>query len=249
MANVLERGNIYFTYRPRVEHATAGGLEDVQRFFVVLSPHGERRYRLIVIGRKQLPEIESHRDRSWAFVQKVSRRPEDIEDDLDAATYRTKTRGDRHLPPARPAGEGVYALVRHDDHTHLVFALELPQRQGQVQRELNIPEEGSYIIAIKNPEQPAPPGVGLTEDEQAELPERLQRRFERRRFVPVDPPSFLDHEGAELVFIGAGDDPSNELGVPLDPQPETIDTAEIFRDLRLERSRHPLRPLFEGKWE
>jgi hypothetical protein len=248
MADVLERGNIYFVYRPRVEHAIAAGIEDVQRFFIVLSPHGRPRYRLLVIGRKKLPEVESHRDRSWGFVGKVSHRAEDIEDDLDALTYTTKTRGERHVAPARPAGEGVYALVRHDDHTHLAFALELPERPGAVQHELNIPEEGSYILAVKNPEQPAPPGVGLPEREQATLPPDLQRRFEGRRFAPVDPPAFLDHEGAEFVVIGAGEDVSDELGVWLDPQRETLETAEIFNDLRVERNQHPLQPLFEGKW-
>jgi hypothetical protein len=35
MANVLERGNIYFVYRPKVEHTSAAGLEDIQRFFVL----------------------------------------------------------------------------------------------------------------------------------------------------------------------------------------------------------------------
>jgi hypothetical protein len=42
MADVLERGNIYFVYRPKVEH-TAAGLEDIQRFFVILSPSEKRR--------------------------------------------------------------------------------------------------------------------------------------------------------------------------------------------------------------
>jgi hypothetical protein len=247
-AAILERGNIYFVYRPRVEHTSAHGLEDVQRFFLVLSPHGRSRHRLIVIGRKKLPETETHRDRGWAFVGKVSRRPEDIEDDLDALTYSTLTRGERHLAPARPAGEGIYALVRHGDHTHLTFALELPEEPGAVQRELNIPEEGSYIVAVKNPQQPAPPGVGLAERKQPRLPARLRDRFYDRRFAPVDPPAFLDHEGIELVFIGAGDDVSEELGIRLDPQRETLETAEIFNDLRVERNQHPLQPLFEGKW-
>ena len=248
MADILERGDIYFLYRPRVEQQTADGLEDVQRFFVILSPRGKSTYRLIVVGRKKLPEVETHRDRGWGFVGKVSHRPEDIEDDLDALTYSTRTRGERHLAPARPAGEGVYALVRHGDHTHLAFALELPERPGAVQRDLNIPEEGSYILAVKNPEQPAPPGVGLPEQEQPPLPSHLRERFAGRRFAPVDPPTFLDHEGVEIVFIGAGEDVSGELGVWLDPQRETLGTAEIFNDLHVERSQHPLQPLFEGKW-
>jgi predicted DNA binding CopG/RHH family protein len=41
---------------------------------------------------------------------------------------------------------------------------------------------------------------------------------------------------------------SEELGISLNPQRETRETAEIFNDLHVERSQHPLQPLFEGKW-
>jgi len=248
MVQVLERGNIYFVYRPKVEENSVAGIEDVQRLFLILSPHGKERHRLIVVGRKKLPEIEDRHERNWAFVQKVSSRPEDVEDELDRATYETKTRGERHLAPARPAGEGVYVLARHDDHTHLAFELELPERPGEVQRELNIPAQGSYIATVKNPDRPAPPGAGLAEGEKAELPERLRERFAGRRFAPAEP-DFLDKEGTELVLIGADEDVFEELGVRLDPERETIDTAEIFNDLGMEKSQHPLKPLFQGKWE
>jgi hypothetical protein len=248
MAEVLERGNIYFVFRPKVEHTSAEGLEDIQRFFVILSPYGQQRYRLIVIGRKKLPAIAGDQERNWAFVQKVSRKAEEIEDDLDRLTYATATRGERHLAPARPAGEGVYAIARHDDHTHLAFALELPEKPGEVQEALRIPAEASYIITVKNPEVPST-GLGLSEDERAELPAHLRERFRGRRFVPVDPPDFLNREGAELVLIGADEDVFEELGIRLDPQRETIDTAELFNDLRMERTAHPLKPLFEGRWE
>jgi hypothetical protein len=81
MANVLERGNIYFVYRPKVEHASAKGIEDIQRFFVILSPFGKARYRLIVIGRKRLPAIGDTHERNWGFVQKVASNPHEIEDE------------------------------------------------------------------------------------------------------------------------------------------------------------------------
>src|SRR5438128_5542663 len=163
--------------------------------------------------------------------------------------YDTQTRGERHRPAARPDGEGVYAIVRHEDHTHLAFALELPARPGEVQDELNIPKQGSYIITVRNPEQPAPPGFGLPDNEKPELPQRLQARFRGRRFAPVDSPDVLDREGTEFVLIGADEDVFEELGVPLNPQRETIDTAEIFNELHMERRDHPLKPLFEGKWQ
>jgi hypothetical protein len=245
---VLERGNIYFFYVPRVQEEAPQGIEEIQRFYMVLSPQGAQRHRLIVVGRKKLPEIKDGGERTWAFVDKVATRPEEVEQELERVAYPTKTRGARERPPARPAGEGVYALVWHGDHTHLAFSLELPWKPGQVQRELDIPEEGSYIISVKNPEQPSPPWAGLQPERKAELPKHLQERFRGRRFIDPNPPDFLNYEGAELLLIGAAADVKAELGIDLDPQRETERTAEIFRQLKLERDEHPVEPLFTGEW-
>ena len=249
-AHVLERGDIYFAYRPRVGLEVAKRFEDVARFYMILSRHGKRSYRLIIIGEKRLPAVSGGDRKSWGFVEKVATRAEDVEDELDPEQYQTKTRGERHVPAARPAGEGIYALVRHGgEHTHLAYALELPARPGEVQRALNIVNEGSYIVSVKNPEASSPPGMGLDETRRATFPKHLQERFRGRRFIPVDPPEFLDHEGAEILLVGARQDVYAELGMKLDPEKETETTAEIFRDLKLERSMHPLTPLFKGKWE
>lgn len=248
-AEVLERGDIYFVYRPKVEEESPRGLDDVQRLYVVLSPEDERRYRLIAVGRKRMPEIEDGNEQNWSFVEKVTREAGDIEEQLRGETYETKTRGERHQPPARPAGEGVYALTRHDDHTRLSYILELPEEPDEVQREMNIEEEASYVLSVKNPEKPAPRGAGLGEEREADYPKRLRERFEDRRFIPVDPPDFLDYEGAEVLLVGATGDLPEELGVELDPERETEDTAEIFEDLQMAKSRHPVEPLFGGEWE
>jgi hypothetical protein len=247
---VLERGNIYFFYRPRIEEQAVHGFEDVQRMYMILRAHGKRSYRLIIIGEKRLPVVTGAGDRKlWGFVEKVASRAEEVEDELDPKTYPTRTRGERHLPAARPAGEGVYAIARHRDHTHLAYALELPTKPGEVQRALNIVEEGSYIISVKNPEAPSPAGTGLDEARRARFPKDLQERFRERRFIPLDPPDFLDHEGAEILLVGARQDVYEELGLQLNPEHETEATAEIFNDLRMEKSLHPTTPLFEGKWE
>ena len=168
---------------------------------------------------------------------------------MDPEVYETKTRGERRLPPARPAGEGIYAIARHSGHTHLAYVLELPEEPGDAQRALNIIKEGSYILAVKNPDAPSPPGVGLDESRRARFPQELQERFQERRFLPVDPSAFLDYEGAEILLVGARQDVFAELGLELNPEHETETTAEIFNDLKMERSLHPLTPLFEGKWE
>jgi hypothetical protein len=247
-AQVLEEGNIYFMYRPRVNEGGVQGLKDVQRFYVVLNPKGKQRYRLMVMPKKQLPDIKDGGQRFWGFIEKVSRKAADVANELDKEVYETKTRGKQRQPEARPAGEGVYAIARHGDHTHLVYVLELPEGPGEVQQALNIEEEGSYIISIKNPDQPSPRGMGLDEDRQADFPKKLQGKFRGRRFADVDPPDFLNYEGAELLLIGAAEDVSEELGIELEAEEESESTAEIFNDLRLEKSRHLVRPLLKGEW-
>jgi hypothetical protein len=250
MVDVLERGHIYFFYRPRVDENAAKSLDDVGRLYVVLNARRRTRiYRLVVVAQKRLPSVTGEGDRrSWGFVEKVASRPDEIEDELDPKTYQTKTRGERHLPPARPAGEGVYAIVRHEDHTHLAHVLELPRRPGDVQDALNIPDEGSYVISVKNPEAPSPPALGLDESRKARFPKALLERFRGRRFINVDPPEFLDYEGAELLLIGATNDVRAELGIELHPQHESEASAAIFSDLKIERSVHPIEPLVSGKW-
>jgi hypothetical protein len=246
---VLERGDIYFIYRPKIEETSPEGVEDVQRLFMLLSPQEKKRYRLLVIGRKRLPAIGDRGERTWGFVEKASRTLRGLREDLAPATYQTKTRGKRTQSTTRPAGEGVYVIVRHGDHTHLVYALELPQQPGEVQKDLYVAAEGSYIVSVKNPELSSPPGVGLDEEHHASFPKTLQGRCRGRRFMPVDPPSVLNYEGAEVLLIEGSEDVSEAFDIQLHPQEETAATAEIFTDLQLQPSRHPLKPLFEGVWE
>jgi hypothetical protein len=243
-ASVLERGNIFFFYRPRVrpadEESQPEGLDDIARSYIVLHPKGKELYRLIVVGRKRLPDISKH-EREWAFVEKVSRKPGEIEAELRREEYETKTRGERARPAARPCGEGVYALVRHDGHTHLAYVLELPGKPGPVQKVLEIGREASYIVAVKNPQAPSPPEAGLAPEAAATYPKSLEDKFHGRRFLPADPPKLLDYPGAQLLLIGASADIRAELGLELDPERETERTAEIFRDLNLAKADPSLR--------
>jgi hypothetical protein len=247
MSDALETGHIYFFYRPRVQREEARGLEDVQRFHFVLSPRDKRLWRLVTVGRKRLPEVGDRHERAWAFVDTVGDTPETVKEDLERQIYDTKTRGVRVLPPARPAGEGVYALVAHGSHTHLAYELELPKAPGDVQEDLNIEPEGDFIVTVRNPAAPSPAWVGLRSQRRAELPAELQERFRGRRFTEVTP-AFLDVPGVELVLIGATKTPEEELGIALEPHEERQAEAAIFEDLKLERDRYPLEPLFRGEW-
>lgn len=244
---VLEKGDIYILYRPRVEADEAHGFEDVERFYMLLKPWRRELYRLIILGRKRLPDPGEH-DRFWGFVWRVFTDRAALNRELGPREYATRTRGIRHVRPVRPAAEGIYALMRHGNHTHLAYATELPEREGPAERALNIRRKASYVVAVRNPESPRPPGTGLDPEHAARFPKELREKFAGRKFLPVDPPDFLDYEGAELVFIGAAEDPEAELGVAFEPDREDEHTADVFRDLELPRE-IARAPLFEGQWK
>jgi hypothetical protein len=253
---ILEQGDVYFLYRPKVrpagedkgenEEVAAEDIDDVQNFYIVLKPRGGR-FRLINVGRKRLPDIEGH-ERLWGFVEKVADSGKEIEEELRRDTYDTKTRGERVLPAARPAGEGVYALLGEGSRMHLAWALELPKKPGPVQRAFNIPQEASLAISIANPEKRGGPRTAqLSEEQQAHYPKSLQKEFRGRKFATEDP-RLLDYEGAQLIFIGARENPEEAYAIDLQPEKESEGSADIFKQLRFAKSRHPVEPLLRGEW-
>lgn len=249
-SEVLEEGDIFFLYRPTVEEDEPSGLGDVQRFYVVLRPEGggpkSGKLRLLVMGRKRLPDVERH-ERTWGFVETVAGAAA-IEKELRETDYETKTRGKRRLPAARPAGEGVYAVTLEDGQMHLSYSLELPERPRDVQQAFKIAPEASYALSVKNPEAGQPRGAGLSDQGKADYPQTLQEAFRGRRFAREDV-RLLDYEGAEFILIGARRDPEKAYGVALETEKEDEAHADIINRLRMAKSRHPIAPLFEGRWE
>ena len=245
MTRVLERGDVFFFYRPRVGLREARSLADVARFFFMLDPDGPEGDRMIVVGRKRLPDPGRH-ERAWALVTAVTRRPAELRDAVAPHVYETKTRGLRRQPEARPVGEGRYVLADHDGHTHLAYGLELPPRPGPAQELFSVDREASFIVAVRNPDAPAPPNAGLPRSRRAELPPEVRDRFAGRRWLAADP-TLLDHPGVELVLIGASHDAEDELGVALDTEAEDLTTSELLADLRIGPGELPLDPLSDGR--
>lgn len=215
-AQTIEHGSITFLYRPRVEEQHPDDLRDVQRLLIQLSPHASAFERVIAIGRKRLP-ASFRRDRFWGFVDLVLT-PYDMHNALGAQVYGTKTRGLRHLPAARPFASGSYDLATHRDHAHLRWQVETFEDEDPVVQDLEIERDADYIVTVANPD-PTVWGLLETPDLQAELfddlelhvtiptpfPPALQQRFRNRRFAQIDATEWLDHPGAELVFVGSGD--------------------------------------------
>jgi hypothetical protein len=208
----IEQGSITILYRPRVEEQNPHDLGDVQRLLILLSPEGGAFERVIAVGRKRLPR-SSQRDRFWGFVDLVLT-PYDMSAALDAQVYGTKTRGLRHLPAARAFASGMYELVMHGDHTHLRWFVTRIADDDPVAFEVDIENEADYIVTVANPDLAVwglsePPDLQETLFDDLELhvtiptpfPPSLQERFGNRRYAQIDTAEWLDHPGAELVFI------------------------------------------------
>jgi hypothetical protein len=210
---VLEKGYIYFYYRPKTSNVTEPhGTSDVRRLFIILSPQGDlesakAKKRLIVIPQKNLPD-DQNRTRYFGTVVKVTD-SQGIQDEIRAKFVASSTRGVRFLEGARSIGAGHYAITEHESHTHLVYVLDLPKEPEVPQKELHIRQEGSLTIAIKNPLS------GKFENVKSPVtptfPEDLSKKLEGKEFGIVNPPEYLDYEGSELILIGPSDDLFAEL--------------------------------------
>lgn len=177
----------------------------------------------------------------------------------NAEEYETATRGHRHKPTARALAEGVYRILRHESrrqmHTHLVYKLEFPpgDAENDSLEAFNLEREASYLIQIKNPEQGGGGGRasdgfgGLPRKRRASYPAHLQGQMGNRRFVPADPPDFLNYEGCELLLIAASDDVEEELGLELKTECEADPNCSDL--LRLVGDTVGTKPLLSGTWD
>lgn len=216
MATTIEQGSVTILYRPRVEQHDPGDLGDVQRLLIQLSPEGGMFERVIAIGRKRVPR-SARRDRFWGFVDLVLT-PYDMSAALDAQVYGTRTRGLRHLPAARAFASGTYEIATHRDHAHLRWHVTRISSDDPIAFEVDVESEADYIVTVANPDLTAwgltePPDLQGTLFDDLELhvtipipfPPNLQQRFGNRRYAQIDSTDWLDHPGAELVFMGTGD--------------------------------------------
>jgi len=250
-SETIEQGDIFFFYRPKVGTEEVKDIKDVQRFYMIVLPEDNNKYRLFLIGQKQLPEIvegkSTSEEKNWALNILTTSNPDDIHKELMASEYTTETRGKRRLAAAAPVGEGKYTIVKHGNHTELAYILELPEIPGPTQREFEIKKEASYIISVKNPDVKVP-GFAASE-KNPEYPKALKEKFGDKRWINVDEPDLLNYENTQLLLIGAKKkDIEEELGVDIDEEKETERSADLFKELKLKKEQVPLKPLLKGKF-
>ena len=249
---VIEHGDIFFFYRPKIDTKEVKDIEGVQRFYMVTSPDNSDKYRVFLIGQKQLPEIlegkSNSEERNWALNVLTSSNPNEIRKEFLPAEYKTETRGTRRTSSAVPAGEGKYSIVEHEGHSELACILELPEEPGPTQREFHIKKEASYLVSVKNPDIQVP-GYSAFLKRKPNYPNSLKQKFGNRRWINVDDPTLLNYENTQLLLIGARkEDVEEELGIVIDEEKESIRTAELFNDLKIRKEQVPLKPLFKGKF-
>ena len=259
-ANVqlLEKGNILFFYRPKKGVLHPRNPDDLERVYFMLLPDDQHnhRNRLFNVAHGVFPAIEPGislpEERTWAFVQDVAKDPTDVlyalEKEIPAPP---PAPGQRVRPWARAAGEGRYAIARHDNHTHLAYVLREPEKPGEVQQELQLKPEASYVISVKEPF--APSEIEL--DKKPTYPDELRRRFDGHGWIPVEPTDYLDYEYTQVLLVGARTDVERELpGIQFDHEAENRAERQVLQVLRQEEEEARrqgvslLEPLEKGRW-
>ena len=258
---MLEHGDIYFFYRPKVGSERVKSINDVRRFFMVMAPEGRNQkqqkqkqlYRLFVIGKKSLPEIRKSEarasERYWARVGGIFQDTKELTKELLSDEFK---QGDA----ARPVGEGKYAIVKHQTHAELAYILEIPNEPGQAQNELGIEKEATYVISVINPKIPVPAGYPSTEVPPKYPKEILLQLSETENFIPLSRDTkLIDYQNAQIILIGAReghDIIKKEIGIEIKydkNQTAKSSSADIFKKLKVHKEQVPIRPLTEGKLE
>jgi DNA-binding PadR family transcriptional regulator len=267
---ILEQGDIFFFFRPKVSATDIKSIDDVRRFYMVLCPEEEQKiiddttndtnpkekkiYRLFIIGKKSLPEIRKTEARSserfWAQVGGIFYDPQNLVKDLIADEYK---KGDA----ARPVGEGKYAIIEHQNHAELAFILEMPQEIGEAQKELGIQKEASYIITVINPYKPVSEGYTTAEAERPKYPEDIQKYLNKTdgKFIPLSQNlTLINYQNAQIILIGAREGKDvikQEIGLDIETEEgkENLSSADIFTKLKIRKEQVPIKPIIEGKFQ
>ncbi|KAL0257772.1 hypothetical protein SLS55_006935 [Diplodia seriata] len=222
--SIVEKGVIYFFTRKRIGVDDAEGPEDLQRTFFVLRPipkdaklgagpmEDSENNRLFALPKKVLPK--SHNDRFMAFVEKGQTTIKNLKDTFFAgATHETKTQGTREVPQATPIGEGIYAITETGRSSHLAYMLTIPTELGEVQKEMGLRNQGSFVMSVKNPERKGPASAQLPQG--PDLPKEMIAEFRGLAWVSVKP-QYLNYDNVQILLIGEGTD--DNFGKAVEPK-------------------------------
>jgi hypothetical protein len=109
------------------------------------------------------------------------------------------------------------------------------------------------VISVINPKKPTPPGYPSA-DQPASYPEHILNEFEgAENFVSLSKNlKYIDYQNSQIMLIGARegrDAIKNEIGIDINDEQETQQSADIFTKLKVRKDQVPIKPLTEGKLE
>ncbi|CAK7234302.1 hypothetical protein SBRCBS47491_008902 [Sporothrix bragantina] len=218
--SVLEKGNIYFFFRARVNIDEPHSLDDVARTYIILKPRGKEgkeskgsgHCRLLALPKKVLPR--TGRDRFMAFVLKADAsyaelekefltgsEPENQSNGNGSGNGDAKDQNERHYPAATAFGEGVYAIIGTSRESHLAYVLSVPENLGAVQKQMGLTnKQGCFIVSAKNPAFPMPGGAKMVGGG-PNYPKEVKESFHSLRWAPMRP-EHIDYANSHLLLIG-----------------------------------------------
>ncbi|KAK4686067.1 hypothetical protein P7C73_g4061, partial [Tremellales sp. Uapishka_1] len=270
----LEQGHIYFLYRPKIELDEAESIDDISKFHILLlpttGPHSTSHFhRIIEIGKKKLPDPGAKHQVIWGLVSGVGGDKAALKTAFGGYEYETKTRGTRHQGPARPAARGHYILhspqdklADSPDHNRqrdfkclLAYEISVPAAEdfGAVQTELGLEPKGAVVLQVKEPSADSrgnPRAAAIPREK------RANDLFHGRRFIPANPPRFLDHQGTELLVITSPHEFSDSMGengeqveedLDGNTQHEKVGVEEALKELGMSKKDTEIQAL-EGEW-
>ncbi|CAP67706.1 uncharacterized protein PODANS_1_15960 [Podospora anserina S mat+] len=273
-SSILEKGIIYFFFRGRVGIDRPSDVDEIARSYIILRPIAKDaklgsgpigdagNSRVCVVPKKVLPK--TGKDRWISFVEKTGASFSELKDEfLKSNDYETKTAGTRHSPAATPVAEGVYAITSTGKDSHLAYILTLPDKLGEVQKEIGLKEKGSFIISTRNPQYEPPKNARLPKG--PEYPKELLEEFRSLRWAPTQP-RHLDYVNTQFLLVGESsgiakaleqqkkdqkegkNEPAEELEQLEEEDAQRMqdldddDAARIFADLQADAGHYPKLP-------
>lgn len=254
-SKLLERGHIFFLYRPKIGHSHVSSLDDVARMHLMLVPEkvtNVNKCRMIVIPKKRLPTIKPH-EIHLAIVDEVTKDIDRIRKDvMEKRHYLTPIRQEERVTePDRLVAEGVYMLdLAENKASHLSYILEVPKETGNVQEIMHIEREGSFAVTVKNPKYSY-----QGRQSEATFPDHLLDLFHNNKFLSVLTPELLNVEKADLLLIGATHDlehvlheHAKELEKISEKEKNILNPHSAMQQLHLDERKHPMDPLEKGRF-
>ncbi|KAJ6157785.1 hypothetical protein N7470_005377 [Penicillium chermesinum] len=201
--NILEKGIIYFFFRPRVNVEDPHSMDEVARSFAVLRPtplgaeldkgqgplDKDAKCRVIMLPKKKFPT--SHTERDMAFVEKAGQSMKDLQENFIASTtYQTKTKGSVQRKRLNP--------------WQLDSSVEEPQSSQVLQLD--------NCRRIQNTLNRKSPLCTLPDEPELNTDTRVKEKFGDLRWVPLEP-EFINYPNAQILLIGEAQDSLGKAGV------------------------------------